>query len=50
MCADLVSHFSVIKDPRSEKNKRYRTDMSVKKKRYVAALNDDFRAKAVLQQ
>ena len=30
--------------------KRYRTDMSVKKKRYVAALNDDFRAKAVFQQ
>ena len=30
--------------------KRYRTDMSVKKKRYVAALNDDFRTKAVFQQ
>lgn len=26
MCSDLVSHFSVVKDPRSEKNKRYRLD------------------------
>ncbi|MEA3412174.1 MAG: transposase family protein [Pseudomonadota bacterium] len=26
MCADLVSNFSVIKDPRSDKNKRYPLD------------------------
>jgi len=26
MCADLVSHFSVVKDPRSEKNKLYPLD------------------------
>lgn len=26
MCTDLLSHFSAVRDPRSEKNKRYNVE------------------------